>query len=188
MGTEQIGEGQLSPRPGGHSAAGFRAGLHLGRHLPQAHEFQLAAGEEEAIPRPQPADERLLHLAQHRTAHEAHRDRAIRGDRADVEAVQAGDRRLPHPKTQGLPGAVEALQLLITRIGPEAVTAVMKHPRFDPNILEGSNSNPLIAILVNENKDKFHFNILLHHPKTDLKKQMVNATYLVFSSKKMTKL
>ena len=122
MAAEQIREGHLAAGPGGHRGALAGGGLHLGGHLPQPHEFQLAAGEEEHIAGLEPADERLLDMADHRSAHKAHGHRAVRGDRADVEAVQPGDGLVDHPVAIPLP-----LQLAVARIGPQAAAPVLEH-------------------------------------------------------------
>ena len=52
--AEQVGEGHLAAGPGGHGGALAGGGLHLSGHLPQTHELQLAAGEEEHLPRFEP--------------------------------------------------------------------------------------------------------------------------------------
>ena len=62
-------------------------------------------------------------MAEDGPPHEAHRDRRRGGDRADVQAMQAGDGVFTHPEafTVAIP-----LQLAVAGIGPQAVTAVFQ--------------------------------------------------------------
>ena len=134
--TEQIGDGQLAAGPGRHRAALATAGLDHGGHLPQPHEFQLPASKEKDIARVQSRDEGLLHMAEHGTAHNAHRDGPISGDRADVEPVQPGQGRCHNPIAEAAAGALGLadaslrpgfpFELAVAGIGTEAVAALLK--------------------------------------------------------------
>ena len=131
--AEQIGESHLSPGPGRNSRALAAGGFDLGCHLPQPHELQLTAGKEKDIPWLQPSDEGLLHMADNGPAHKAHRDGTIRGDRADVEAVVAGNGLVQHPVAIGLSvfgwlvtAGLTAHQLAIAGVGPKALAPVLK--------------------------------------------------------------
>ena len=84
---QQIGEGHLSPCPGRHRARLLGAHFHVSGHVPQPHEFQLAAGEEKHILRLELANEGLLHMAENGTTHKPHRDRWCGRDCSDVETV-----------------------------------------------------------------------------------------------------
>ena len=128
LGAEQIGEGHLTTGPGRYQAAATAAGLHQGRHLPKPHKFELAARKEEAIPGLQPADEGLLHMAQHRTALKAHRHGTIGGDRADVQAMHPGDAPLQHPIAEAAGGQLPllTLQLAVTRVRRQTGAPVLQ--------------------------------------------------------------
>ena len=120
---EQIRERHLAAGPGRNRAAFARAQLHVGRHVAQAHEFELTPGEEEHVFGLELADEGFLHMAQHGAAHKAHRDRWGSGDRADVEAMQPGQGGAADAVAVALPVPE---QLAVVGIGAQAITALLE--------------------------------------------------------------
>ena len=121
--SQQIGESHLPPSPGRHRARFLGAHLHVGGHVAQPHEFQLAAGEEEHILRLQLADEGLLHMAEHSTTHKAHGDRRCGRDRSNVETVQPGDGFLANPVALA---CLLPLELAVAGVGTEALSALLQ--------------------------------------------------------------
>ena len=133
MAAEQVRERHLSPRPGRHGGALAAGGLDLGRHLPQPHELQLAAGKKEDIARFEPPDEGLFHMAKNGPTYKAHRDGAVRGDRADVEAMVPRNRLVEHPVAIGLAllggvvaAGLAAHQFAVAGVGPQALPSVLQ--------------------------------------------------------------
>ena len=100
---EQVGQRHLTAGPGGNSSRFAGAHLDVGRHVPEADEFQLPTREKEHILRLELADEGLFHMAQHGTSHKAHRDGRCGRGRADVEPMQPGNRFVSDPVATRFP-------------------------------------------------------------------------------------
>ena len=120
---EQVGKSHLPTSPCRHRAAFTGADLHVGRHVSQPHEFQLSSREEEHVFGLELPDEGFLHMAEHRSPHETHRDRRGGGDRADVQPMQAGDGFFAHPEAFGLRIPFE---FSVTGIRAKAVSALFQ--------------------------------------------------------------
>ena len=69
---------------------------HPGRHVAHLGELQRAAGEDEALPRPQAGDERLLDRAEPAAADVLHVERGVAGDGADRHPVPPRDGAVGH--------------------------------------------------------------------------------------------
>src|SRR5690606_36168914 len=82
--------------PARHGAVAAPGDAHVGGHVLQLHQLQRAARELEAVARPKPGDEGLLHHAQVAALEEAHLHAAIAGDGADREPVAEGDATVVH--------------------------------------------------------------------------------------------
>lgn len=79
-----------------HHATAALGHAHVGGHVFQAHQFQQAAGELEAVAAAQAADELFFHRAQPPAAQELHAHAAVAGDRADGQPVPQRDASVDH--------------------------------------------------------------------------------------------
>ena len=95
-------------------------GHHPRRHLLDAHEFQHASGEHEAVAGGEPRDERLLDVAQPVAIAELHADAGVGHDGADRRAMPARDGGIRHARD----AVVADHDAAVLRIRVEAGAAV----------------------------------------------------------------
>src|ERR1019366_10745453 len=79
-----------------HRALPVLGALHVSRHLLGPDELEAAAGEDEAVARPQASDEAFFHRADAAARKVFHLHRRIRDDGADAEPVPPADAAIGH--------------------------------------------------------------------------------------------